>query len=389
MLLKYAILLKVEMLHDYYNDLRCPDLDFVPSRDTADALKGHDMLYKSIGNKLILLIKTDDTGKPIIVPNSSLKLCFYVNINNVRFANYTNINFHPFDATRFYFTNLNQTKVGTSLYLNTAVAQYNSANNYPVGALAGDAMGNHYEAIKSSSSSNIHDTSNPGYWQPKGTAQYVNNGDGISLAGDTYLFHGTANTDFTIHIYTLNTATSAYDNLLTTSTIHYPTAQPTVPVDLSLLKNGKYRIEVNGSSILVYHDKEAILQNCFGMVELFNNLPAANDFSWFDATGLPKQSTYSIRFANRSAIWKYIARSGDVTAIKDNASVYTFNNVPASTVFTSSVPIPFKEQPLNSLFLESASLGNISPIPNPPTDRLSTIIQGSDHYYCSEKHLNY
>lgn len=389
MLLKYAILLKVEILHDYYNDLRCPDLDWVPSRDTVDALKGHDMLYKSIGNKLILLIKTDDAGKPMIVPDSSLKLCFYVNINNVRFANYTNVNFHPFDATRFYFTNLNQTKVGTSLYLSNAIAPYNSTNNYPVGTLSDDGAGNNYEAIKSSSNSNIHNLSDPVYWQPKGTAQYVNNSDGIPLAGDTYLFNTTPGTNFTVNIYTLNTATNAYDRLLTSNTIHYPAAQSSVPVDLGLLKNGKYRIEVNGSSILVYHDKEAIQQNCFGLVELFNNLPAANDFSWFDAAGLPKQSVYSIRFANRSAIWKYIARSGDVTAIKDNAAVYTFNNVPASTVFTSSVPIPFREQPLNSLFLESASLGHVSPVPNPPTDRLSTITQGGDHYFCAEKHLNY
>lgn len=196
-------------------------------------------------------------------------------------------------------------------------------------------------------------------------------------------------TDFTVNIYTLNTGTNIYDSLLISSTQHYPVVQTSIPINLSLLQNGKYRIEVNGSSVLIYRDSNALAQNIFGLIELFNHLSPANSFSWFDASGLPKQNNYTLRFANRSAIWKYIARSNDVTAIKDNTAVYTFNNIPASKVFTSSVPIPFREQPLNTLFLESASLGQISPIPNPPANRLGTITQGSDNYYCAEKHLHY
>lgn len=389
MMLRYAIVFTVEILHDYFANLKCEDLIIVPSRETADALKGHDMLFKAIGNKLILLTKTDDTGKPVILPDPSLKLCFYASINNVHFCNYTNIDYHPFGLTRFYFSTLNQTKVNTTLYLSKAIPQYSNTNAYAVGALAGDAPGNNYEAIKSSSNSNIHALAETAYWLPRGTAQYVNSNDAIQLAGDTYRFNTTPATDFTVNIYTLNTGTNVYDSLLINSTQHYPAVQTSIPIDLSLLQNGKYRIEVNGSSVLIYRDSNALAQNIFGLIELFNHLPPANSFSWFDASGLPKQNNYTLRFANRSAIWKYIARSNDVTAIKDNTAVYTFNHIPASTVFTSSVPIPFREQPLNTLFLESASFGQISPIPNPPADRLGTITQDSDNYYCAEKHLHY
>jgi hypothetical protein len=389
MMLRYSILLTVQVLHDYFANLKCEDLDIVPSTDTARALRGHDMLVKTIGNKLILLLKTDGSGKPVALPDPSLKLSFYVGINNVRFPNYTNIDHRPSGSEKLYFTNLNQTIVNTTLYLNTVITGYNNANSYPVGTLAGDTMGNIYEAIRSSDSGNIHALSDTDYWLLKGTAQYVSNNDQIPLVGDSFLYNTAPVNDFTVHIYTISTSTNIYDALLVTDTQHFDTPQVSYVVDLAHLKSGKYRIEVNGNSSLVYHDNAAVLRNDFGLIELFNHLPAANSFSWFDAAGMPKQNIFTLRFANRSALWKYIARTTDVTAIKDNTSLYTFNNIPSSTTFISSVPIPFRERPIDSFFLESASLGQVSPIPNPPADRLTKVTRGGDNYYCAEKHLNY
>jgi len=387
--LNYEIVFIAEVLNDYFAGKECTDLDIFPADDTAAILKGQQMLCKTIGNKFIVITKIDDTGKPFIALDKAVKLRFFIAINNTDFSNYTNINYRPVAPGKYYFTNLNQTKSGAVLYLNKAIAKYDNTQTYLIGDLAADNSGNIFEATKKNDNTNKHALTDTAYWLPKGKAQFVNNGDSLLFTGAGYIAAAAAATSFTINIYSLNTSTNVYDVLVRNSTQQYNSAQTSVPVDLSGLPFGKYRISVNAADSFVYYDDVAVKQNVLGVIEIFNHLPAGNSFSLFNASGVAKQSTFTLRFANRSAVWRYIARTNDVKDIKDSAAVYTFSTVAASKIFASTVPIPLKDQPITTLFMDSVKLGKVTPLGNPGVNRLSNIVQNGETYYCIEKHLNF
>ena len=207
-----------------------------------------------------------------------------------------------------------------------------------------------------------------------------------------YLFNAASNTSFTVNVFGLNSTSGVYDvEVLDTVNLTFSEPQTTVPVYLEKLPSGKYKIDVNGETKYVYTDSDAVYNNVFGIIEIFNYLPGSNAFALYNASGVAKQSLFTINFANRSVIWKYIARSSDVTSVNDSrppADKLSF--IPqAGNQFISAKPVPVSQKPLTTLSLVSTALGNISHIANPGTERLGTIEIDGNTYYSAELHLNY
>ena len=98
--LRYKIVFSVEILHDYYADKQCEDFEIIPSSDTAAVLKGQGMLFKIIGNKLLVLAKVNESGKPVIELRSSAKLTFFMKLTNPRFTNFTNLDYQPSESKK-------------------------------------------------------------------------------------------------------------------------------------------------------------------------------------------------------------------------------------------------------------------------------------------------
>ena len=390
--LRYKILFSVEIRHDYYTDNRSNDFEISPSAETASVLRGQGMLFKMAGNKLIVLIRVDESDKPLNDFSKSGKLTFFMKLTNPHFNNFTNLDYHPSEPQKYYFSNANQSKVGSDLYLNSKIPVYNNTNDYPIGALASNVSDTVFEAIKPGSSASKHALTNKDYWMNRGKIQYVNSNDLVEVTPFVYLFNTISNTNFTVNIYGLNHTTGAYDMQVTdTVNLSFSSSQTSVPVRMEKLPKGYYRIEVNGESRYVYTDSDAVYNNIFGIIEIFNFLPASNAFALFNASGTAKASLFTIRFPNRALIWKYVARSNDVVAVKDSRPPpHKLSFIPlAGNEFVSAKPVPVSQKPLKTLSLESTALGNISAIANPGTDRLGTIEIDGDAYYSAEVHLNY
>jgi hypothetical protein len=389
MSLRYKIVFSVAILHEYYTDKFCQDLEVIPSAATAAVLKGCGMVWKQAGHKLIVLTRVDDTGKPYVKLSPLVKLSFYLRIKNPYFNNFTNLSYHPAEPFRYYFSNGNQVKVGTDMYLSSKIANYNNAGQYPIGTFAANPAKDVFESIKPSNSGNAHALSDANYWTKLGKFQYVNAADLIEITPFVYLFNAAAATNFAVNIFGFNAANGNYDKQVTdTVNLTFDTPQTTVPIRLETLPPGKYRVNVNGADKFIYLDGDVVYRDVFGVIEIVNNLPAANDFSLFDAAGKPKRKLFTLQFASRSVIWKYISRTSDVTTIEDTADTITFSSDTANQ-FTSDKPIPLKEKPLTTILLKSATLGDILPIANPGKDRLATIVRAGNTYLCSELHLNY
>ncbi len=62
---KYKILFSVSLLSDYYSNGKCKDFALIPSIDTAKLLTSYHLLYKVIGNQLLVLAKDRGRRHPI------------------------------------------------------------------------------------------------------------------------------------------------------------------------------------------------------------------------------------------------------------------------------------------------------------------------------------
>ncbi len=388
--LSYAILFSVELMHDYYTDQRCPDFTIIPTAETAVDLKNMGMIYRFAGNLLYVLVRVDGNGLPLIPIAPNKNFVFAMVLDHVHFYNFTNLSDTPSASKRYYFSNTNQNQSGADVLLQTKIALYNNAANYNIGYLVATNTGNVYEALKPGAGNALTNTD---AWLNRNKVQYVNGGDLITLAPYIASFAVTPASTFTINVNGLNAAGTAYDqNVLDAINLTYKTPQSNIQLKLDNLAPGKYKIDINGQSNLVYIDSNlAASRNVFGIINIVNNYPSTSVFGLFDGSGKPYKTRFTIRFASRSIIWRYIARTSDITSVNDSrpaADKYTFVAGDPNE-FLSVKPIPFNQQPVTTISVESNSLGNISPIANPTISRLGTVKKDGFDYYCAELHLNY
>lgn len=395
----YKILFTVELLHDFYKSGQCSDFRIVPSAETALLLRNCKAMYKTTGNKLVILIKTDATGTPFIQPSAKDKFTFYLELMKPLFITVSNIDVLLLSNRRFYFSNLFSNKVIVALgneilYLSQPIAAFTGAVNYKPGEFATQA-GTVYESIKTATGVTPPDAAT---WVSRNKNQYAAKEDMLQFIPAQHTFTLPAATSVQIQLFALNTVTNVFDEPVFDKLFHYKTNVEAVSVDLSHLPKAKYRTVVNGVEQFVYISNEAAYNNLFAVIELFNHLPNGNDFSFFDAGGLVKDKmvagknvwlNFSVRFANRFAFWKYISARKGIQAIDSNPSYsFTGNDNPAD-YFVSNLPVPLQESPHDfKLTLFQPISPEPPPAPNPDVHASGMLTKSGNDYYCNI-YLNY
>jgi hypothetical protein len=401
----------VDLLNEYYANLQCRDFSVVASAETALVIQNHQMMYKTIGNKLVVLAKvqTDavNEDKPVAPMAADTRFLFYLSLNEPLFTTVTNLDIDRYRLEqRYYFSNGNQNKSGDWLNLSKPIADYEGiATTYNPGDLVDDGGGTIYECIQKTTGGN--DTSETDFWFQRGTEQFVSSADMIQCIGRNHRFQATtAATTFTIQVFGLDTATSNYTLPIpiTKNRVLSDGATREVPVDLSELSPGRYKIQINTDVFDVFVDDTVIYRNLFGVIEIFNHLPASSDFALLDNAGKVKDTLvggdlqwlrFQVRFANRLAYWKYITPRQGVVAITDKTNKNHFVQSPPLPAkpdfFQSALPIPIKEAPAKyelELTKHISDEWPSAPNPNPNiTGMLSRKEPGKD-YYCTI-YLNY
>ncbi len=415
----YKILFAIDLQNEYYANGKCTDISIVPSAETAILLKNRQMLYKMVGNKFVVLVKVQDStagvdaDKPFVSLSTDEKFIFFLQLENPVFTTITNIDFDLFAARRFYFSNIFETKVGTSLHLSASVDLYNNSANYKPGDMVNAGTPVVFECIKSTNGNN---TGNASFW--------VNRGENIfSTQKDMYPFitrvtnfkAKTAATVFNIKIFAFNTVSKLYDkevnindNIISVGNV----ATKNVQVNMQQLPNARYVIKINdedhesgtdvaGNPIPFYLSDEVVNNNYFGVVEILNHNATDPSFSLLDATGKVKDTldglgksvwlNYIIQFAGKMATWKYIVRTGKIISIEDGTAAYVFTKttVDQQDIFESNLPIRLSEKPVMfDLLLTNAVSSQPPPAPNPDPQVTGIISRTNTDYYCTI-YLNY
>ena len=173
-----------------------------------------------------------------------------------------------------------------------------------------------------------------------------------------------------------------------------------IQVDLSELLPGRYKIRINATDFDVYIDDFAA--GYFGIVEVFNHLPATNKFALLDidgkvkdrvVAGQPPLLNYIIRFANRFAFRKFVSTRKGVDSITADGGEYTFNTVPvpppplptiSSDVFISDKPVPmFDQQNIFKLVLKIPITSDPIKAPNPNPHLPGMLTRFGTDFYCT------
>ncbi len=396
----FKILFMTEVMHDFYKDGRCSDFRFIPATETAQLLANYKALCKTLGNKLVVLMKTDETGKPFVQPNSTDKFTFYMELMKPLFMTVSNLELNALAGKRFYFTNLHQNKVNIAvnqdiLYLSKETAAYAGATNYLPGDFVKQANVI-YECIQSSTGNT---PPNAGFWISRTKNQYASPTDLLQFIPQQHVFAVTPNAaSVHISVFKLNLTNHLFDVLALEQTINFESAVANVLVDLSSLPEAKYRVLINAKELFVYVSNDAVYKNIFAVVDLYHHLPNGNDFAFLNGTGKLKDQfvggkniwlNYTIRFANRLAFWKYLTPKKGVLAIDSNPDYSFSGNANPAEYFTSAQPIPLVEKPHEFKLTLFQPISSEPPLaPNPDVHASGMLSKTGADYYCNI-YLNY
>ena len=411
---KYKILFIVELLNKYYSNLKCADFKIVPSAATAVLLKNHQMVYKVAGNQLAVLVKVKgativgdpEEDKPFITIDPKTKFVFYLDLQNMLFTTVTNLDTDKLRSKhRFYFSNLNSNKVGSVLNLSKKVSSFPSLQPYEPGDLVDNGVGAIFECIQSTGGVNA--TGNTDFWYPHDTTQLVSSEDMLTVVSTISRYKtNVPATRFIIEVFGYNVVNGMYDKRLTIKNSLIVTGKDEIDevlVDLSELKPGRYKVNVNATVYDVWVDDDMVRHSFFGVIELYPQVPTSGDFDFLDSEGKVKDRQvggvhtwlkYTVLYGSRLAYWKYLATKQGIASI-DGVGNFSFLPTPAAGTpkeyFTSNKPVPLQQTPWEFKVHLSAPTSNEPPLlpnPNPVNSGMFSRTEPDKDYYCTI-YLNY
>ncbi len=404
----------MEVLNNYFVTGRWKNALIIPLPETQQMLKQYELGIRQIDNELLLIAKTDSSGKLYHEISPYQKFSFYILPQTPGYINFTNFPFSKLQTPLFYFHNLNNNAFAAKQYLTRSIADYSPARTYEPGDFAKSLVdGKIYEAIRinnAGAGSIAPDNSqaepalppdpeakrySANFWALMGDGQFAGTGDTqIDYRGTTYTWEACGRVynmlcsvkkkSFQINVYGLNPGSLQYTRQVYTNTLSSDEDTDQVQVDLRALPSGAYRIQVNDDIRFVWLDTGGN-KGAAGMYLDIFNLPAANPQAIVDAGGKPTRIRYTIAFSARRVYWQYKTRTAGIDKIEDNDGKYLFKSN-GIRKFISLRPIPFSDQAMKSLIAKGGGLTITSPLPNPQADKLAGQVNG---IYSTESFINF
>lgn len=381
MISRYRILARVDLLHDYYADGACPDFSVAPSKTTSALLADRRLRWKTVGNKLLVLAEVDAAGKPVPPLSPDLRMVFHMDLAGTAFLSVSGVDAAALASRRFHFSNLAGNAVGSPpgqvLNLSLPPAVFDPARTYLPGAFV--RLGNTTYECTRAGTGQAPDAADSAFWVSKGAVRYASTADMVPILPSlTHLTLQTPASAFRVRISGLDPAAGTYTSLIREEVIRASALEASreVQVDLGGLPPGRYHLDINGESFQAWFEDEAVADGAFGIIELFNHMPAVDAYSMLDAQGAVKETAYSVRFSNRRAYWKYITPlhkvdsilvSGDHTLPSPFTAGSDDPGQPGQKdFFLSNRPLPLQEAPSANLFdLMMGSEARPAPKPDP------------------------
>lgn len=372
---QYAILFKVEVLHDYFlnrggivyealnaeqqawvmqNYAVAKFLTIVPTEKTNRVLAGHQMVCKTTATGFLIAVKLNSTtseARPAIPLSTDFRLVFALQINDVRFFNYTALNT---TSPAFYgFSNHSGNEAVGGRFLSALVPGFDPNRRYEADEVYSQNIDNRinlFRAIRDTgptatpviadweripadtfdaslsytagavvlAANRLYrarvdepgsDLNNSTDWELIATLhnQYVTSADQLTVKPATFNLDlsNRAWSEATVRLLRRGETTMIWER-------HYQSDNnlDTIQLDFRSLAPGTYQLEVLDSALSAipdlgfefYLDAAAIRNRWFGVIEI--GLGSGN-LALLDNNSNLRSPTYTLRFLNRSTRWRY------------------------------------------------------------------------------------
>jgi hypothetical protein len=395
---KVQILFKIELLNNFYHTAKWKDVLFTPLPETLALMKQYEMSFRQIGNELLVIAKTDNSGEVWAPLPAFARLSFAISLQTSNYLNFTNCAFSELNVPTYCFNNLNANNFAGKHFLTKTIANYKSGILYHPGDFVKAADGKIYEAITNNAGTTAPDntkSTSKNKWFLHGDVQFANANDttqihdgtnynllttGIILNFDTTLKQKEHN----FSVFGFNPVGQQYNKLMISDTVKFEEDYDCVQINLKNLPSGIYRIKVNDDTKFVYFIPDNTLNGQNMFVDIYN-LPSSDIQAYLDGTNKPLNIKYTIAFAARRVLWRYTTRTTEITSVEDTSHNFTFI-ADGLKQFISEKPIPLSDAALKTLVAKHGSLTVTSPLPNPQSDRL---LAKKNEIYTTETFINF
>lgn len=372
---QYAILFKVEVLHDYFlnrggivyealnaeqqawvmqNYAVAKFLTIVPTAKTNHILAGHQMVFKATATGFLVAVKLDSTtseARSAIPLSTDFRLAFALQVNDIRFFNYTALNT---TSPAFYgFSNYSGHEAVGGRFLSALVPEFNPSRRYEAGEVYSqniDDRINLFRAIRDTgptvtpviadweripsdtfdaslaypagavvlAANRLYrarvdepgsDLNNSANWELIATLpnQYVTSADQITVKPAIFNLDlsSSALSEATVRLLRRGETTVVWQR-------HYQSdnSLDIVQLDLRSLASETYQLEVLNHDLSVvpdlgfefYLDAAAMRDRWLGVIEIGLGI---GNLALLDNNNNLRSPTYTLRFLNRATRWRY------------------------------------------------------------------------------------
>jgi len=347
---KYAQLMKVNFLHDYFVGGLLKDFEIFPDSLTTLRMKQYHLKAVQEGSGILVGYgETVSTTSAISDLKSPLKLTFWVKINDQNFLNYTAI---PFEY-------------GNNIYHFT-----NKPN---------DKLEDEYANLSSD--------------------RYVSEADRLPVSG--------AVLDYRLEEAQENLLVEVANELgEIVFERRYKGMTSVCTLNLSQEPAGKYTLLLDGLEEFSFYVAPEGTKNIFGVVDIYIDPKDNSPFSLFEDNLPVKKKEFNVHFRARAVRWKYIisetnannpqhseheiydnSKTDKVQKFSDAENVVLENGSKA-VVFTTSTPVPFREIQEQRFKIRSlrgkSGVEWVTDLPNPSVKSLLKVENNSKKDFFSE-----
>ncbi len=391
--MKYKVLFSIEFLHDYYNDGRGAKFEWQPTPACKQLLQDTGALYKIWNHELFVFVKVDLEDKPFtqIAENSLFE--FYWQPIDSQFFAYTQIDLGS--KNRFYFHNGSAHEQDGKKYITARHSLFASGNTYTLGQFVRNAGGTCFEALRNLAAGSS--LANAQQWADRGAVSYADAASHKSCYGAFPILPvDPPSATVVAEVHTHDGDGQAAGIMVYTENKEYESPVTEHQLSWTTFTPGQYRVVVNGTDHIIYADPSREWYNHAGLLAIchYTNLDAA--FRLLNDDGVLQSPHYTVRFAPRTAIWRYQARTDSVKGLADETNAIAFDET-GFAQFTSRTPVRMSQEAYPHVTLEYNNTNPPDPdkkftiknLPVPNGSRLGKINQNDTDYLLATTNLQY
>lgn len=386
--LRYIKISEVQVWHDYYlakdsddNDYWLDsysvlnDLDIIPTPQCAELLKNHKIVFKKTATGFQLFARAIPSAinngefQTFIFIDPSTKLDFFIVVKNAFFFNFTNIRLTD-KSKLYYFTNKGKAEIDGKFHM----TEPHPSPIIPFVAemLLSDIIengGNLHELKNNVAIGNGLDAANSIVISDN-QRSYVSTKDALPQQKLRYDYFDANNPNpGELVQFTL---TDIHANIMDLGVNHLgkPHSKYRAPtdagkplnhtIDFSNIPQGKYTLDINRVSNIppetFYLLDNKIEPNAFGNIELMagDNLSGVFNYQGNESIIAPK--VFSIRFKNRTTIWKYYKKDGSEITDPNDEKFNSLTQQPSGFEIAGNV---LSDPSISMIYPEKDPAGNI------------------------------